>query len=91
MKEVENQYFYIYFAVAIILPQASQIKIVKASNVRSFYDYVIAPDHLQFNYMLLLMNTTETKPEFRGKACESLENHPVHRICLNFVSPEIAR
>lgn len=67
MKEVENRYFYIYFAAAIIFPQASQSKIVKASNVRSFYDYVISPDHLQFNYMHLLMNITETKPEFRGR------------------------
>jgi len=35
MKEEEKQYFYIYFAVAIIFPQVSQSKTAKAPNLRS--------------------------------------------------------
>lgn len=40
---MENQYFYIYFAVGIICPQVFQSKTVEAPTVRSFSGYVVSP------------------------------------------------
>lgn len=85
----EEHQFYICFAIAIVFLEALPSKIVKASDVRIFSDYIICQDHFKFNYMLLSMNVTEIKIKFRGSASESSEKYPVHHFCLHFVSFDI--
>lgn len=76
----EKQWFYVCFAIVTVFLEALLRKIVQASNVRIFSDYIICQDHFKFNYMLLSMNVTEIKIKFRGSASESSGKYPVHHF-----------